>query len=274
MRGGIRPAPTNSERRRTSSRRRSGARRRMALGSAIRPPARSGRGPRRAPRVAAGPAQDDLVAVLAGSCASTRRRARSARRRSTTARAASRAARARGPEIVPEAKRSPTPSDAPLTVRCASCWAADQYRWRALVRATAVPLSSTSRSRSKRPRLLAQVGERRGLLRRGADAAVEDGLQRRDPRGHRGRERLGQERPQRAVLPRLQVARAPVVDQQPRRRRGRARAPRPPARPSRSARRRRSPARARCRGARWGRRRARRRPARGAGRAAGGSACR
>ena len=32
-----------------------------------------------------------------------------------------------GPEMVPEANRSPVRVEAPLTVRCASIWAGDQY---------------------------------------------------------------------------------------------------------------------------------------------------
>ena len=119
-----------------------------------------------------------------------------------------------GPEMVPEAKRSPTRTDAPLTVRCASCWAADQYRWRALVRAMTVSLSSISRSRSSAHGSSRRYSSGAGSCAGAGDAAVEDRVERRDPRGHRGRERLGQERAQRAVLPRLEVARAPVVDQQ------------------------------------------------------------
>ncbi len=49
-----------------------------------------------------------------------------------------------GPEIVPVASRSPVRRLAPFTVRCATCCAIDQYRWRVFERATTVPFSSTS----------------------------------------------------------------------------------------------------------------------------------
>ena len=59
----------------------------------------------------------------------------------------------------------------------------------------------------------AQVGERLGILRRGRHEPVFQERKRRDPRRDRGRERLSEEGTERLVLPRLDVARAPVVDQ-------------------------------------------------------------
>src|ERR1700678_2901205 len=51
-----------------------------------------------------------------------------------------------GPEIVPEANRSPVRVDAPFTVRCASIWAGDQYIDAYGGRDTTSPFHSTARS--------------------------------------------------------------------------------------------------------------------------------
>ena len=67
------------------------------------------------------------------SAAPPRRRRRGRRRPSRTARAATRRCSGSGPLIVPEPKRSPVRSEAPLTVRCASIWAGDQYVGRTTV---------------------------------------------------------------------------------------------------------------------------------------------
>src|SRR5215210_3606580 len=65
----------------------------------------------------------------------------------------------------------------------------------------------------ERPRLLrAEVRQRRGLLRRRGYPAFLEQRERRHPRGDRRREALAEEGAERDVLPRLQVARAPVVD--------------------------------------------------------------
>src|SRR5262245_2585575 len=59
----------------------------------------------------------------------------------------------------------------------------------------------------------AQVLERLRLLRRGGHAVGLERGKRGDPRCDRGGERLAQERAERYVLPALDVARAPVVDE-------------------------------------------------------------
>jgi hypothetical protein len=56
---------------------------------------------------------------------------------------------ASGPLTVPEANRSPVRREAPLTVMCASCWAAVQYIWEKGGLEIRCPLSRTSRRRSR-----------------------------------------------------------------------------------------------------------------------------
>ena len=59
----------------------------------------------------------------------------------------------------------------------------------------------------------AQVGQQLGILLRPGDEAALEQRERRDPGGDRRGERLSQERPQRLVLPGLDVPCAPVVDE-------------------------------------------------------------
>ena len=59
----------------------------------------------------------------------------------------------------------------------------------------------------------ARCGERRRILRRRLDARVLEQRERRHPGGDRRLERLAEVRAERHVLPRLDVARAPVVDE-------------------------------------------------------------
>jgi hypothetical protein len=59
-----------------------------------------------------------------------------------------------------------------------------------------------------------QVGKRLGVLRRRRHEAVLEQGERCDPSPDGGREGLAEERPERLVLPRLDVTRAPVVDQE------------------------------------------------------------
>src|ERR1700722_13841235 len=54
-----------------------------------------------------------------------------------------------GPEMVPEANRSPVRADAPLTVRCASICAGDQYMVRYGGRGITSPFQTTARSMSR-----------------------------------------------------------------------------------------------------------------------------
>ena len=127
-----------------------------------------------------------------------------------------------GPETVPDANRSPGEVPAPLTVMCASCWAGVQYMSAnptslisvgpaPAARAAAVS-SHTSKWRSKPHGLLgAQMVGDRGLLKRWRDPMWGECLERHEPRGHRGREALAEERAERLVLERLDVARRPVV---------------------------------------------------------------
>ena len=94
-----------------------------------------------------------------------------------------------------------------------------------------------------------KIRERFGILLRRRHEPVLEQRQRRDPGPDRRRERLAEERPERLVLPRLDVTRAPVVDEDdaedvvPERRRA------SPARRASCRLRRRSRARARCRAA-------------------------
>ena len=97
-----------------------------------------------------------------------------------------------------------------VTVACASCCGIVQYRLRALVRETTRRCSST-RGRCRAPVLGSpEVRERLGSCS-GWHAGQQ--RERRDPRRDRGGERLAEERPERHVLPGLDVAGAPVVDE-------------------------------------------------------------
>src|ERR671924_108276 len=58
-----------------------------------------------------------------------------------------------------------------------------------------------------------EVRKRLGVLRGPGDPGVLERVERGDPGGDRGRERLAQERAERLVFPGLDVARAPVVDE-------------------------------------------------------------
>ena len=199
-------------------------------------------------------AQDDGVAV--------------GQERAGRARSASPRCRASGRRSCREANRSPGRTAAPLTVAWASICGNVQYRPRAFVRLIDLAVELDLQREVERPVALGpQVGQRLRVLRaRRHEVGLERG-QRHDPGRDRGRERLAQERAERLVLPALQVARAPVVDEHEaedvladlgggdRRAERLARA------------RSRSPARARCRAARSARSRA-------AGRAGARSACR
>ena len=68
-----------------------------------------------------------------------------------------------GPEIVPEAKRSPVRVGAPLTVRWASIWAGDQYIAAYGGRLTTVAVPPHLEVDVEAPRLRqVEVGQRRG----------------------------------------------------------------------------------------------------------------
>jgi hypothetical protein len=58
-----------------------------------------------------------------------------------------------------------------------------------------------------------EMRERRRVLHRSRHSSALQERERRHPRGDRRRERLAEERPERLVLPRLEVSRAPVVHQ-------------------------------------------------------------
>ena len=75
-----------------------------------------------------------------------------------------------GPRSCPRRAGRRSATTAPLTVRWAICWAALQYRWRALVRDDDLAVELDLERDVERPRLLAQVGQRLGLLRRAGDA--------------------------------------------------------------------------------------------------------
>ena len=125
--------------------------RRQRTSRAVRP---AGPLPRTSP--SGSPRSTDLVAVLEEGAGRAVRELDRLAAGPATAPAGSRAARARARRSCPLPSRSPTRSDAPLEVRCAICWAIDQYRCRALVRAITAPLSSTSSGMS-----YAQRGSRR-----------------------------------------------------------------------------------------------------------------
>ena len=146
---------------------------------------------------------------------------------------------------------------------------------RAFPRETTSPFSSTSsgRSRAQSP-LDAQVRQRLRILRRRRHAAVFEQRERRHPGRDRRGEALAEERPERHVLPGLDVAGAPVVDEHDAEDVVGERARRRPARRGGWAPRRRSRARARCRADETGRTPGRRRPAAWPGPAAAGPACR
>ncbi len=115
---------------------------------------------------------------------------------------------------MPEANRSPVRVDAPLTVMCASIWAGDQYMLAYGGRETTSPFHSTARSMSRpQSSRLAQVRQRPRVLAGQRDAGRLQGGERHHPGRYRGRERLAQVRPERHVLPGLQVAGGPVVDE-------------------------------------------------------------
>ena len=219
-------------------------------------------------------AQDDLVAVLEEG--PRRAVGELDRLRAVPGQLEKRAAlrRCSGPEIVPEASRSPVRSEAPLTVRWAICWATLQYRWRALVRETTCAVELDLEREVERPRLLAQVGQRRGLLRRrGATrrqrrrAAAPSGRSRSRTtcRGTGRAARYSHAWMSRALQSLTQHDAEDVVERALDRHR---------ARRAGSAARSRSRARARCRAGGWGRSAARRRRAAWPGRSGGGSACR
>ena len=119
-----------------------------------------------------------------------------------------------GPEIVPEANRSPVRVDAPFTVMCASIWAGDQYMLRYGGRETTSPFHSTARSMS-RPQ--SSVSRRYGS---GSGSWPGSGT-RAACRAARGTTHgdtevandLPEVRAERHVLPGLQVAGGPVVDE-------------------------------------------------------------
>ena len=122
---------------------------------------------------------------------------------------------ASGPEIVPQANRSPGRTVAPLTVACASCCGNVQYRPRALPRVTASPLSSPrARCRAPSRSLGAQVGQRLRVLRarraRGSGSSAASGTIQGEIEVAND---FAEERAERLVLPALDVARAPVVDE-------------------------------------------------------------
>ena len=106
--------------------------------------------------------------------------------------------------------------------------------------------TSSARSRPHGSLGVVQVGQRRGSAGRRRDPGRVQRRQRDDPRRDRGGEGLAQERAERHVLPGLDVAGAPVVDQARRRRRGRRSRPAAPARAGSTRRRRRSRPRPRC----------------------------
>ena len=102
----------------------------------------------------------------------------------------------------------------PLTVAWASCCGNVQYSPRAFVREITSPLSSTSSAMSSAQSPVGlEVVERRRVLRRGGHPERLERGERHDPGRDRGGERLPQERAERLVLPALDVARAPVVDE-------------------------------------------------------------
>ena len=123
---------------------------------------------------------------------------------------------ASGPDTVPDANRSPGRTDAPLTVMCASICAGVQYIVENGGRVICAPLIST-RSSMSRPHGSAvgvvEVGQQCDVARGRRDPRVVERVERHDPRRHRGRERLAEERAERHRLPGLDVARRPVVDQ-------------------------------------------------------------
>ena len=159
-----------------------------------------------------GVAQHHLVAVLEERAAA----ARTAPCRPSSARGTSPRVPGSGPLMVPEAKRSPVRVLAPLTVRWASIWAGDQYIVRYGGRLTTSPFSTTSTSmssaRRRRSSRRDQVLQRRRVLRRQVAPGRVQRRERGDPGADRRRERLAEERPERDVLPGLDVARAPVVE--------------------------------------------------------------
>ena len=118
-----------------------------------------------------------------------------------------------GPLIVPEANRSPVRSEAPLTVMWASIWAGDQYivRYGGRLTTVAVELDldvDVEAAGRARP----EVGQRLRVLAGEVDPGRVEGGQRRHPGRDRRGERLAEERPERHVLPGLDVARRPVVE--------------------------------------------------------------
>ena len=119
-----------------------------------------------------GGGDDDLVAVLEERRACRRRAGRSAVGRSGVSSINEPRWSGPGPLTVPEAKRSPVRSDAPLTVRWASICAGVQYIAANGGRETTWPLSRTSSARSRPQAALGvvEVGQRAGVARRRGDA--------------------------------------------------------------------------------------------------------
>ena len=121
-----------------------------------------------------------------------------------------------GPLTVPEAKRSPVRSDAPLTVMWASICAGVQYIERtAAGRRRGRSAGPPARGRaptagSASSRYGSGRGRAAGRLDAGRASSAASGD---DPRRDRRRERLAEERAERHVLPGLDVAGRPVVDQ-------------------------------------------------------------
>ena len=120
------------------------------------------------------------------------------------------------PLTVPDANRSPTRRLAPLTVRCASIWAGDQYMsrysGRADDRAVDPDLEVQVEAERVAVGLALQIGEHGRVLPGQVDLGRRERLERHDPGRDAGRERLAEERSERDVLPGLDVARAPVVE--------------------------------------------------------------
>ena len=100
-----------------------------------------------------------------------------------------------------------------MTVRWASIWAGDQYIVRYGGRLTTSPFRTTSTSMSRPSgRARREVGERLRVLAGQVDPRGVEGSERGDPGRDRRGERLAEERPERHVLPGLDVARRPVVE--------------------------------------------------------------
>ena len=116
--------------------------------------------------------------------------------------------RARGDQIAGPGRRAVRRSHARAAAASSSTGRGVRPRRRLL------PLSSTSSSRSSaQSRLRARYASGGGSCAGAVDGGVLEQRERRHPGGDRRRERLAEERPERLVLPRLEVPRAPVVDE-------------------------------------------------------------